>query len=141
MHILIFVRFCRDLEYVTNLSNIIESNRAGIFVDNLVSRTSIPSHNCERKFMKRYINLITPCHGVVLFNINRLIFQEQYLGHIICPNDNLVIGDKSLRLTSTTFFRDGHFTIALSADKNRLIIHDDLKDQCDVSPYILQSIQ
>lgn len=141
MRTLIFVHFRRDVEYITNFSNIIESNRAGLFVDNLVSYTNIPSHDCERKFMKRQINLIPPCHGVVLFNINRLIFQDKYLGHIICPNDNLVIGDKSLRLTSTTFFRDGHFTIALTADKNRLIIHDDLKDQCQVSSYILQSIQ
>lgn len=83
--------------------------------------------------IKRFVTIIPPRYGSLLFTIHRYVFEDSYLNIIISPDDELIISDMTLSLTSTTFYNNSHFVVGLSTDKDILVIHDDLKEESFVS--------
>lgn len=116
------------------MAEIIESNRAGIFVENLICEqvepTGIIPHKCGSHHVKRFVNVHAAKNGAAIF-----LLYRQMLGHIgqmIYPDDEILLDDQYLQLTTTIFFANDHYAISLSTNEGGLVFYDDLKKDCTV---------
>lgn len=126
----VYISNFRNSKFINDISEIIEANRAGIYVENLVFEPEI-DHNCEGNgsvgIVKRFLYFTPPKNGVVMFFINRHVIEKSYVNIVISPDHNLIHGNVYMRHTSTTFFAKSHYVIALTLDEDRAIVYDDTK--------------
>lgn len=128
---------------IIDLSSVIEANRAGIFIDNLIFPTGSlndnSSHNCDVGSVKRFLNFKAPENGIVSFYIHRFAVPDRNIDIIIRPDSDLVHNDVYMRLTSTLFFAESHFAIALALDDDRAVVHNDLRKKSIVGVTFLKT--
>lgn len=122
---------CRDYDEIISIGEIIESNEAGIYVNSLLCSQLNPlkaasDHSCGSEYIKRYISFSPMKNGCVLFFLNRYI-TEGYIRQIIYPDEEMLIGDKFLQLTTTTSFSNEHFAVTVTMEGGKMVLYDDLK--------------
>lgn len=143
---LIICIFFRHLKGTVSLLEIIESNRLGIKIIDLVGeefdtkkstqKDYIEKHECGTENITRFVTLTTSPYGCTIFFLNRYAFENEYIHQIIRPNDSMVIGENYLQLTTMLFFANGHCAAGVNVDtkkRSTFVIYDDLKPECVVS--------
>lgn len=131
-----FFSFYRDSKFIGDISSLVENNRAGIYIRNIlfpIYHESLESHQCGTEHIKRFIIIIPPQSGSILFMINRYALKPGYVNNIIFPDDQMIINNMALSLTSATFFANSHYVVALFVNEDFVVIHDDMKEQSLVS--------
>lgn len=68
-----------------------------------------------------------------MFFLNRYCIKEKYIGQVIVPDDELLMGDDYLQITTTIFTANDHFVSAILLDNDCAVFHDDLKPESTVS--------
>lgn len=121
--------------YITDLVEIIEANRAGIYIENLMFDPGV-SHKCDGSIhgsIKRFMHFNIPANGIVMFFMNRHAVPNGFVDVTLRPDDYIVHGNMFLSHKSTTFFANSHYVVALPLDQDRVIVHNDLKEKSYVS--------
>lgn len=115
----------------------IEANRAGIFIDNLLYETGFDHHHCNgngsNDSVLRVLYFEPPNKGMVMFLLNRNVEEGEFINVIIKPDDAIVHSQKFLTHTSTIFSAKSHFVAALALEGDRAIVHDDFAKKSVVS--------
>lgn len=130
---IVYLHFNRHSTVIINISDLIISNENGIFIDNLLDESGAGGHECGSRYIKRFLNLTPKRYASVLFFLNRHIMEGKYIGQIIIPDDELLIEDFYLQVTSTVFAAQRHYASAISLENDAAVIYDDLKPQSTVS--------